>query len=89
MAFVQFEDLYGTVELVVFPKTFDAVQELLRGDEPLLVKGRIHFDQRDDTSDSETKPVAKVSVDEVVLVRSRTLPGGAVHDVLERFQLAA
>ncbi|MGZ0184916.1 MAG: 2'-5' RNA ligase family protein [Acidimicrobiales bacterium] len=26
-------------------------------------------------------------VDEVVLVRSRTLPGGAVHDVLERFPL--
>jgi 2'-5' RNA ligase len=27
-------------------------------------------------------------VDEVALVRSRTLPGGAVHDVLERFVLA-
>ena len=32
---------------------------------------------------------ATFRVDEVVLVRSRTLPGGAVHDVLERFQLAA
>ena len=31
---------------------------------------------------------ATFRVDEVVLVRSRTLPGGAVHDVLERFQLA-
>ena len=27
-------------------------------------------------------------VDEVALVRSRTLPGGAVHEVLERFVLA-
>ena len=31
---------------------------------------------------------AAFSVEEVVLVRSRTLPGGAVHDVLERFPLA-
>ena len=30
---------------------------------------------------------ATFRVDEVVLVRSRTLPGGAVHDVLERFPL--
>ena len=31
---------------------------------------------------------AAFSVEEVVLVRSRTLPGGAVYDVLERFSLA-
>jgi DNA polymerase-3 subunit alpha len=41
MAFVTLEDLSGSVELVVFPETYAAAMELLRGEEPLLVTGEL------------------------------------------------
>jgi DNA polymerase-3 subunit alpha len=42
MAFVQFEDRFGSVELTVFPRTFERAEELLMNpDQPLLVKAKI------------------------------------------------
>ncbi|HKJ05109.1 MAG TPA: DNA polymerase III subunit alpha [Geopsychrobacteraceae bacterium] len=41
MAFVSLEDLSGSVELVIFPETYAAAMELLRGEEPLLVTGEL------------------------------------------------
>src|SRR3989442_1225098 len=41
MAFLTLEDMSGTVEVTVFPETFKASAELLRGREPVLVRGRI------------------------------------------------
>jgi DNA polymerase-3 subunit alpha len=41
MAFVTLEDLSGFVEMVVFPETYLAASELLKGEEPLLVSGTL------------------------------------------------
>jgi len=41
MAFVTLEDMDGTVEVTVFPEPYKAAAELLRGREPLLVRGRV------------------------------------------------
>src|SRR5712691_7354522 len=41
MAFLTLEDMAGTVEVTVFPETFKAAAEHLRGREPVLVRGRI------------------------------------------------
>jgi DNA polymerase III subunit alpha len=41
MAFVTLEDMDGTVELTVFPAPFKAAAALLRGREPILVRGRV------------------------------------------------
>ena len=41
MAFVTLEDLSGFVEMVVFPETYQAAMELLKGEEPLLVSGTL------------------------------------------------
>ena len=41
MAFVQFEDLLGSVELTVFPRTFAKVEHWLNTDVPLLVKAKL------------------------------------------------
>jgi DNA polymerase-3 subunit alpha len=41
MAFVTLEDMDGTVEVTVFPEPFKAAGELLRGREPILVRGRV------------------------------------------------
>ncbi|MCY6957569.1 DNA polymerase III subunit alpha [Clostridium brassicae] len=41
MAFVKLEDLYGTIEIIVFPKTLERFNELINEDEIILVKGRV------------------------------------------------
>ncbi|MBR0381990.1 MAG: DNA polymerase III subunit alpha [Eubacterium sp.] len=40
MAFVTLEDLYGTVEVLVFPRDYKAYGELLVKDRPVYVRGR-------------------------------------------------
>jgi len=40
MAFVTLEDLYGTIELIVFPKVLSEYRPVLRENEKILVKGR-------------------------------------------------
>ena len=39
MAFVQLEDLHGSCEVIVFSKVFQIAEEMLRGDDPILVRG--------------------------------------------------
>ncbi|HWQ30296.1 MAG TPA: DNA polymerase III subunit alpha, partial [Negativicutes bacterium] len=41
MAFVELEDLYGTLEVIVFPKIFEKCRSLLVQDTIVLVEGRI------------------------------------------------
>ncbi len=41
MAFINLEDLSGAVEVVVFPETFKAAGDYLKGDEPLMVYGTL------------------------------------------------
>ena len=40
MAFVTLEDLYGTVEVVVFPKDFEKNRQILKQDAKMLITGR-------------------------------------------------
>ena len=40
MAFVTLEDLYGTVEIIVFPKDYEKYKTLLAEDNKVLVVGR-------------------------------------------------
>lgn len=41
MAFIKLEDLYGSIEIIIFPKTLERFKELVVEDEIILVKGRI------------------------------------------------
>jgi DNA polymerase-3 subunit alpha len=41
MAFVTLEDLSGFVELVIFPEVYMAASDLLKSEEPLLVRGAV------------------------------------------------
>ncbi len=41
MGFITLEDLKGTVEVVVFPDTYKECAHYLKGEDPLLVRGRI------------------------------------------------
>ncbi len=64
MAFFNLEDQYGQVEVVVFPKTYEKVRELLTSAEPLLCTGRVVDEGEDGQHDfrfhlSEAMPLAR------------------------------
>ena len=41
MCFVEFEDITGKLEMVVFPKVYDQYERLLRSGEPLIAEGTV------------------------------------------------
>jgi len=50
MAFLTLEDLYGRIEVVVFPKTYDEYRRYLKPDQPVVIKGRINYNEEARTS---------------------------------------
>ncbi len=67
MAFVTLEDLSGFVEMVVFPEIYQAAEELLKSEAPLLVTGSL------DVSEESCKLMAQkiVALQEVNLEQTR------------------
>jgi len=45
MAFLSLEDLFGHIEIVVFPRIFNQFRALLHDSEPVLVRGRINYNE--------------------------------------------
>jgi DNA polymerase-3 subunit alpha len=74
VAFFNLEDQYGKVEVVVFPKTFERVHEILKSDEPLLCTGKVR-----DEGDAE-KPQVKFFLDDAIpLARARAEKTTQIH----------
>lgn len=48
MAFVELEDLYGSIEVIVFPKVYDNYSKLLQTDGIVLVEGRVSHREDED-----------------------------------------
>ncbi|MDR3088344.1 MAG: DNA polymerase III subunit alpha [Desulfobulbaceae bacterium] len=46
MAFISLEDMFESVEVVVFPETYLKCQEILDGKEPVIVRGTVQKDER-------------------------------------------
>lgn len=47
MAFLDIEDFFGIIEIVVFPKTFDSCQQFLLEDRIIEVKGTVNFKEEE------------------------------------------
>jgi len=47
MAFVDLEDLYGTIEVIVFPNVFERYSELIYEDGLIVVKGTVNFKEEE------------------------------------------
>nr|WP_027625207.1 DNA polymerase III subunit alpha [Clostridium lundense] len=43
MAFMTIEDLYASIEVIVFPKTFNKFRDLIDDDSMIIVKGRVNI----------------------------------------------
>lgn len=50
MAFVTLEDLYGSIEVVVFPKTYKECKNIIKEDEIVLIKGKMSIREDDNVS---------------------------------------
>lgn len=48
MAFLRLEDLYGSVEVIVFPKTYEKVKSMLDDDALVIVAGRISMREEEE-----------------------------------------
>ena len=46
MAFVQLEDMFGRVEVIIFPSVYSGCQELLNDDRPVMVQGKVQQDEK-------------------------------------------
>lgn len=47
MAFANIEDLYGSIEMVIFPETYKKYRNLIEDDKVVLVKGKLQVDDDD------------------------------------------
>lgn len=47
MAFLKLEDLYGTLEVITFPKTYEKYRGLIEKGKSVIVKGRAQVSERD------------------------------------------
>ncbi|MCF0150829.1 MAG: hypothetical protein HUJ80_05425, partial [Firmicutes bacterium] len=64
MAFLTLEDLYGTIEVVVFPKTFELDRQWIENDNVVVIRGKL------DMKDDEPKLLAE----KIILLEDYTGP---------------
>lgn len=48
MCFITLEDLFGQMEVIVFPKIYDSAQHLIEKDEVIVVRGRLNLKEDED-----------------------------------------
>ncbi len=46
MAFVTLEDLYGHLDIVLFPKVYEKYRNLIKSEKPLFIRGRINYNEQ-------------------------------------------
>ena len=69
MAFLKLEDLTGTIEVIVFPKTLDKVKELCVTDSLVIIKGRLSLkeDEPPKLICESIEPLEKINTSKVYL----------------------
>jgi DNA polymerase-3 subunit alpha len=74
LGFVTLEDFSGTIECVAYGEAVAKYSELLTGDDPLLIKGKVRLNERmgggggGGGEDAETKATPEVQIEEVQLL---------------------
>ncbi len=84
MAFITLEDLYGSIEVVVFPKTFENCRNLVDEDEIVIVKGRVAVREDEQTKIlcEEIKPLININKDKIyILIKDKTLLTPTVNEI--------
>ncbi len=72
MAFVQLEDLYGVVEVVVFPDVYEKYGDALNGDRVIVVSGSLDFKEEEEPKILASALVPVDEVDERTIAELRS-----------------
>ena len=46
MAFITLEDMFGTVEVIIFPKDFEKYKHMLEIDSKIFIRGKSYYGRR-------------------------------------------
>lgn len=76
MAFATLEDLYGTVELIIFPATFEKYNKHIYEDSLVIVEGRLSVSEEDDSKIicESIKPLVKLRKEKLYIKMSQDKP---------------
>jgi DNA polymerase-3 subunit alpha len=69
MAFVTIEDLYGTVEVIVFPTVYEKYSSIIKEDNPVVVRGKVSLKEEEEPKIlcDEIKPLSQAIVKKLYL----------------------
>ncbi|WP_125154021.1 DNA polymerase III subunit alpha [Clostridium rectalis] len=69
MAFTTLEDLYGSIEIIVFPKVFNQYKNLLNEDKMILVTGRVNIreEEKPKVLCEKIEPLINTSYNEIYI----------------------
>ncbi|HZK61356.1 MAG TPA: OB-fold nucleic acid binding domain-containing protein, partial [Anaerovoracaceae bacterium] len=70
MAFIDLEDLYGIVEVIVFPNVYERCMQSIKEDNVVVVKGTINFKEDEQPKLMAEKIFDLQSIDEVLTAPS-------------------
>jgi len=77
MAFLEVEDLSGSIEVTVFPRTFEECQSLIIPDGIVLVTGKLELEEpfiKDEDEETEVELVPKIIADKIAELKRSNLP---------------
>lgn len=86
MAFVELEDLTGSVQVAVFPKTYEKVAPLVREDKIVIVSGKLEFEEpfiKDEDEDENVELIPKIIADDIKELNRQNLPGSRKYVKVE------
>ncbi len=85
MAFLTLEDLTGTIEVIVFPKTLEKVKELCVTDSLVIIKGRLSLkeDEQPKLICESIEPLEKVNNSKIYLRVEDTIAAKALNKRLK------
>ncbi len=89
MAFANLEDLFGNVEVVIFPKTFNQYRNLIEEDQLVIVEGRVALEEGEQSKIlcEKISPLVNVSKDKIyVLVPNETTLNSAMKNIRNEFK---
>ena len=69
MAFILLEDLYGTIECIIFPRTFEEYRYLIKEDELVVLSGSLNIkdDEAPKIIANKIQPLNKVELDKLYI----------------------
>lgn len=89
MAFLTLEDLFGTIEVIVFPKTYDNYRNLINEDEMVIINGRVSVREEEQTKVlcEEISPLINVSNEKIfILIKDKSMLNPSMKEIKITFK---